>query len=168
MVVASTLSMLQKYSDFVIFMHGDRNKFCWRLFLLILPCYVLPVILRNIAVYHMYSRHVHQIVNVNPTLRRHRLFALVQILYLLYLLRVRTWRTYVLVYQFIKIHYCTYSSTQCTNAVFHTNLPSLVLLILPVYCMLVRARLDCLTKPSDISHLTKFWNCNFGFCDKII
>ncbi len=29
----------------------------------------------------------------------------------------------------------------------------------------VRARLDYLTKPSDISHLTKFWNYNFGFCD---
>ncbi len=28
---------------------------------------------------------------------------------------------------------------------------------------LLRARLDCLTKPSDISHLTKFWNLNFVF-----
>ncbi len=27
----------------------------------------------------------------------------------------------------------------------------------------LRARLDCLTKPSDISHLTKFSNLNFGF-----
>ncbi len=32
----------------------------------------------------------------------------------------------------------------------------------------VRARLDCFTKPSDISHLTKFWNLNFGFCDKLL
>ncbi len=32
----------------------------------------------------------------------------------------------------------------------------------------VRARLDCLTKPSDISHLTKLWNLNFGFCDKFM